>query len=59
MSDASNFPADHSSVDAPPSVPDELDQADETIALSADELEEASDEDVEAAPDAFPSPDVV
>lgn len=55
MSDASNSPTEQTTVDSPPSVPDELDQADETIAVDAAE----PDDDPDAAPEVFPSPDVV
>ncbi len=59
MSDSLDPDAEHSAVDPQASVEDELDQADETVAVDPASLDASHTEDAVATPDTPPSPDRV
>jgi hypothetical protein len=59
MSDALKPDAERSAVVPQASVEDELDQADETVAVDPASLDASPTEDADATPDTPPSPDRV
>jgi hypothetical protein len=59
MSDVFDPDAEHSTVNPQASVEDELDQADETVAVDPASLDASPTEDADATPDTPPSPDRV
>jgi len=59
MSDALDPDAEHSTVDPQASVADELDRADDTVAVDPAALGATPSEEADASPDTPPSPDLV